>query len=147
MGQGCLTVLAQIAAETLRIPVEKIRINHEINTQLTPYEWQTVASMTTMRVGNAILSACDKAIMQFKDNAAFVFNCESDELVYNGKTITYKDESIPLEDLVLGYQYEDGHTVGNPVLTVGSSVVRDVTLPISFGILPVMLFHMKFLHK
>ncbi|MHA1451069.1 MAG: xanthine dehydrogenase family protein molybdopterin-binding subunit, partial [Candidatus Hodarchaeales archaeon] len=30
MGQGCLTVLAQIAAETLMIPVHKIRINHEI---------------------------------------------------------------------------------------------------------------------
>ncbi|UCG01368.1 MAG: xanthine dehydrogenase family protein molybdopterin-binding subunit [Candidatus Heimdallarchaeota archaeon] len=129
MGQGCLTVLAQIAAEKLRIPVENIRINHEINTQITPYEWQTVASMTTMRVGNAILNACDKAITQFKNNAALVFNCNSQDLVYDGRTVSYLGKSIPLKELVLGYQYEDGHTVGDPILSVGSSVVRDVTFP------------------
>ncbi len=129
MGQGCLTVLAQIAAESLKIPVEKIRINYEINSQLTPYEWQTVASMTTMRVGNAIIAACEKAIKQFKSNAALVFNCDSDDLVYDGETVSFMDESITLENLVLGYQYEDGHTVGDPVLAIGSSVVRDVTLP------------------
>lgn len=129
MGQGCLTVLAQIAAESLRIPVEDIRINHEINTQLTPYEWQTVASMTTMRVGNAIIAACEKAITQFKNNAAFAFKCNSDDLVYDGRSVYYKGDSIPLEKLVLGYQHEDGHTEGDPVLTIGSSVVRDVTFP------------------
>ncbi|MFW9904424.1 MAG: xanthine dehydrogenase family protein molybdopterin-binding subunit [Candidatus Thorarchaeota archaeon] len=129
MGQGCLTVLAQIAAEALKIPVEKVRINYEINTQLTPYEWQTVASMTTMRVGNAIINACNRAITQFKMNAALIYNCELNELTYDGMKISYRDESIPLRKLVLGYQYDDGHTIGNPVLTVGSSVVRDVTLP------------------
>jgi CO/xanthine dehydrogenase Mo-binding subunit len=129
MGQGCLTVLAQIAAETLQIPVEKVRINHEINTQLTPYEWQTVASMTTMRVGNAIINACNRAITQYKNNAALVFSCDLKELAYDGRAISYKDKSIPLEELVLGFQYEDGHTVGDPVLVTGSSVVRNVTLP------------------
>ncbi len=129
MGQGCLTVLAQIAAETLKIPVENVRINYEINTQLTPYEWQTVASMTTMRVGNAIISACEKAIEQFKQNAALVFNHDSKDLVYDGKTISYGNKKIPLKKLVLGYQFEDGHAVGDPISTTGSSVVRDVTVP------------------
>lgn len=129
LGQGSLTVLAQIAAETLKIPVECVRINYEINTQLTPYEWQTVASMTTMRVGNAIIVACEKAIEQFKRNALFVFNCDSKDLVYDGKNVFYGDKSISLDKLVLGYQYEDGHTVGDPILAIGSSVVRDVTYP------------------
>ncbi|UCG90176.1 MAG: molybdopterin-dependent oxidoreductase, partial [Candidatus Heimdallarchaeota archaeon] len=129
MGQGCLTVLAQIAAETLKIPVENIRVNYEINTQLTPYEWQSVASMTTMRVGNAIIAACEKAIGQFKQNASLVFNCNLKDLVYDGNTISYKDKNIPLEELILGYQYKDGHVVGNPILSTGSSVVRDVTFP------------------
>ncbi|MFX0206581.1 MAG: xanthine dehydrogenase family protein molybdopterin-binding subunit, partial [Candidatus Hodarchaeota archaeon] len=129
MGQGCLTVLAQIAAETLKIPIEHVRVNYEINTQLSPYEWQSVASMTTMRVGNAIIAACEKAIDQFKQNASLVFNCNKKDLVYNGKTISYRDENIPLEQLVLGYQFDDGHTVGDPILSTGSSVVRDVTFP------------------
>ncbi|MFX0052624.1 MAG: xanthine dehydrogenase family protein molybdopterin-binding subunit [Candidatus Hermodarchaeota archaeon] len=129
IGQGCLTALAQIAAEVLLIPVERVRINYEINTQITPYEWQTVASMTTMRVGNAIISACEKAISQFKVNASLVFNCDTTELMYDGKSVSKSNESIPLENLVKGYQYEDGHTVGDPVLTTGSSVVRNVTIP------------------
>ncbi|MHA2224054.1 MAG: xanthine dehydrogenase family protein molybdopterin-binding subunit [Candidatus Hodarchaeales archaeon] len=129
MGQGCLTVLAQIAAETLKFPVENIRINYEINSQLTPYEWQSVASMTTMRVGNAIISACERAIEQFKTNAALVFECEPKELTYNGKIVKIGDNTISLAKLVKGFQYEDGHTVGDPILTVGSSVVRNVTIP------------------
>ncbi|MFX0013141.1 MAG: xanthine dehydrogenase family protein molybdopterin-binding subunit [Promethearchaeota archaeon] len=129
MGQGCLTVLAQIAAESLQLPLEKVRINYEINTQLTPYEWQSVASMTTMRVGNAIITACKRAIEQFKQNAALVLNCDSKELIYDGKNVSRGQESISLKNLVLGYQYEDGHTIGDPILASGSSVVRNVTFP------------------
>ncbi len=129
LGQGCLTVLAQIAADKLQKSVDDIRINYEINTQLTPYEWQTVASMTTMRVGNAIIAACDRAIMKFKKNAAEVWNCSLTDIVYDGTKVSYQDKTIDLKDLVLGYQYPDGHTVGNPILSTGSSVVRNVTFP------------------
>ncbi|WP_455141270.1 xanthine dehydrogenase family protein molybdopterin-binding subunit [Candidatus Hodarchaeum mangrovi] len=129
LGQGNRTVLAQIAAEKLQIPVQNIRINPEINTQLSPYEWQTVASMSTMRIGNAIINAAEKAIMQFKINASFVLECNPDGLIYNGIEVSNGNQSIPLEKLVLGYQYPDGHTVGNPVFSTGSSVVRNVTFP------------------
>lgn len=129
MGQGCLTVLAQIAAETLKFPIENIRINYEINSQLSPWEWQTVASMTTMRVGNAIVSACEEAILKFKENASKFFDCSIEELTYDGKSVRRGNQEITLKKLVLGYQYEDGHTVGNPILTTGSSVVRNVTFP------------------
>ena len=130
IGQGCLTVLGQIAAETLKLPYANIRINHEINSQLTPYEWQTVASMTTMRVGNAIISACEKAINQLKENASLVLKCDLRTLTYDGaKIYSQNSEEIPLEKLVKGYQYEDGRTVGDPVLAVGTSVVREVTIP------------------
>ncbi len=129
MGQGCLTVLAQIAAETLKFPIERIRINYEVNTQLSPYEWQTVASMTTMRVGNAIISACEEAINKFKENATKVFGCAIEDLQYDGKSIIKENQKINLNKLVLGYQYEDGHAVGDPILSTGSAVVRNVTIP------------------
>jgi carbon-monoxide dehydrogenase large subunit len=129
MGQGCHTVLAQIAAETLKFPIERVRINYEVSSQLSPYEWQTVASMTTMRVGNAIVSACEEAIHKFKQNAAIVFGCTMEDLIYDGKSILRGKENINLNKLVLGYQYEDGHAVGDPVLSTGSAVVRGVTFP------------------
>jgi len=31
--------------------------------------------------------------------------------------------------LVLGYQYDDGHAVGDPILSTGSAVVKNVTFP------------------
>ena len=129
MGQGCLTVLAQIAAESLQLPVEKVRINYEINTQLTPYEWQTVASMTTMRIGNAIVSACEKAVNKFKQNAAKVWECSQAEIEYDGTKVQYKERILSLKQLVMGYQYPDGHTVGDTIQCTGSSVVRGVTYP------------------
>jgi len=129
LGQGSLTVLAQIAAEVLKLPVENIRINPEINTQLTPYEWQTVASMSTMRIGNAIKMAAERAIQQFKNNAAQVLNCDPDDLTYDGNVISDGVKEIPLQKLVMGYQFEDGHTIGDPIITAGSSVVRNVTYP------------------
>ncbi|MFX0085165.1 MAG: xanthine dehydrogenase family protein molybdopterin-binding subunit [Candidatus Hodarchaeota archaeon] len=129
MGQGCLTVLAQIAAETLMFPIKRIRINYEVNSQLSPYEWQTVASMTTMRVGNAIVSACEGAIYKFKENANKVFGCAIEDLKYDGKSIIKGNQKINLSKLVLGYQHEDGHAVGDPILSTGSAVVRNVTFP------------------
>ena len=129
MGQGSRTVLAQIAAETLKLPVEQVRISDEIDTQWTPYEWQTVASMTTMRVGNAIVDACEKAIIKLKANAAEVLTCGLRELSYDGKSVGNEATRIPLKDLVKGYMYEDGHTVGDPVMATGTCVVRGVHFP------------------
>jgi len=43
-GQGTYTTLAQIAAEELRLPVDRIHVVWECDTDFTPYDWQTVAS-------------------------------------------------------------------------------------------------------
>ena len=58
IGQGSNTVLAQIAAEELTIPVEKISVVTG-DTDITPYEWQTVASRITYCAGNAGKSCTD----------------------------------------------------------------------------------------
>lgn len=57
MGQGMITVLSQIAAETLRCPLERINfINAE--TGMVPEGGPTVASRTTMITGRALVEAC-----------------------------------------------------------------------------------------
>lgn len=52
-GQGTNTTFAQIVAETLRIPVEKVSI-HRPDTAVVPNSGPTVASRTTMIVGGLI---------------------------------------------------------------------------------------------
>jgi len=58
MGQGSLTVLAQICAEALNAPYEAVRIT-EVDTSRVPDSGPTVASRTTLMSGNAILNACE----------------------------------------------------------------------------------------
>ena len=60
LGQGSNTVLAQIAAETLGIPVSDIRVI-TADTEITPYDEGTGASRTTYIVGRAVKDACEKA--------------------------------------------------------------------------------------
>ena len=54
-GQGLMTVAAQFAAEALDLPIEKIRVRGKPDTDLSPYDWQTVASRQTWATGNAVL--------------------------------------------------------------------------------------------
>ncbi len=56
MGQGALTVLAQIAAETLNAPYESVRVE-EVDSSKVPDSGPTVASRTTLMSGNAIIEA------------------------------------------------------------------------------------------
>ncbi|MGC9358526.1 MAG: xanthine dehydrogenase family protein molybdopterin-binding subunit, partial [Anaerolineae bacterium] len=49
VGQGLRTVVKQVAAEALKIPPEKVHVYREIDTQFSPYEWQTIGSMFTIQ--------------------------------------------------------------------------------------------------
>ena len=66
IGQGLLTVLAQIAAEVLTVPPEKIRVETP-DTDRNPYEWQTVGSHVTWGCGRAVESAAIDAREQIFD--------------------------------------------------------------------------------
>jgi CO/xanthine dehydrogenase Mo-binding subunit len=57
IGQGMITVLSQIAADTLDCPIEFVRILPP-DTSRVPDSGPTVASRTTLMSGNAIADAC-----------------------------------------------------------------------------------------
>ena len=56
MGQGSDTLLSQIAAEELGVPVEHISMVHP-DTDVTPYDLITAGSRTTFHMGNAVRMA------------------------------------------------------------------------------------------
>ena len=60
LGQGYLTVMAQMASEVLTVPPSKIRVETP-DTDRNPYEWQTVASHVTWSCGNAVRAAAIEA--------------------------------------------------------------------------------------
>ena len=66
VGQGLRTVVRQIAAEALKIAPKRCSVYTEIDTQFSPYEWQTIGSMFTTQGGRAIIRAADKLIAILK---------------------------------------------------------------------------------
>ncbi|MCL5036233.1 MAG: xanthine dehydrogenase family protein molybdopterin-binding subunit [Chloroflexi bacterium] len=132
MGQGANTALSQIAAETLDLPFEKIYLVPPKNTDYNPYEWQSVASSTTWKVGNSIIMACKDAVSQLKKIAAEVLECKPEEVEYKNRAFFKKDspaDPIPLEKLCMGYTYPDGHTVGGPVVGYGYYMPEGLNFP------------------
>jgi CO/xanthine dehydrogenase Mo-binding subunit len=59
MGQGLLTVLSQIAADGLGVPVETIHVGLA-DTSVVPDSGPSVASRTTLMTGNAIIDAAEQ---------------------------------------------------------------------------------------
>ncbi len=73
MGQGAHTVLPQIVAQSLNLPMEFVKME-EINTSKVPNSGPTVASRTTMIVGQILKTAAEqlKSKVGFTDEKDFI---------------------------------------------------------------------------
>ena len=134
VGQGLRNVVRLVAAEVLKIPPERIRVYTEIDTQFSPWEWQTIGSMFTTQGGRAVVRAAEKAIAVLKRTASQVLKCDEDMLDYDGEYVFLKsDPSIRVEvpRLIHGYITGDGITIGEVVQTTA-----DCRLPRYSGLDP-----------
>jgi CO/xanthine dehydrogenase Mo-binding subunit len=115
VGQGLRTVVKQVTAEALKVPPEKVQVYREIDTQFSPYEWQTIGSMFTTQGGRAIVRAADKLITKLKATAAQVLRCDQDMLEYDGEFVFLRSDPsvrVAVPELARGYIHGDGITVG-----------------------------------
>jgi carbon-monoxide dehydrogenase large subunit len=128
MGQGTVTMAAQMAAAALGVPVEKVKIS-PVDTDYSPYEWQTVASRLTWSMGNAIVAAAREARRQIIETAARAWQEDPADLdIVDGEVISYKtEESLSLQDLVVYGLPTDEGWVGGPVVGRGSFMPSYVT--------------------
>jgi CO/xanthine dehydrogenase Mo-binding subunit len=74
IGQGSDTVLAQICAEALQVPVERVVVASP-DTDGSPYNWGTTASRVTYTTGRAVVGAAADVVAQMKDHAAEMLEC------------------------------------------------------------------------
>lgn len=124
VGQGLRNVVRIVAAEALKIAPERIRVYTEIDTQFSPWEWQTIGSMFTTQGGRAVVKAAEKAIAELKKTAAIVLRSEVDRLDYDGDYVFVKSDPtirVPVPELGRGYTFPDGVTVGDVVHTTSDS--------------------------
>ncbi len=131
IGQGTFTAGAQIAAATLGIPYEWVRIAGPVDTQYSPYEWQTVASRLTWSMGNAIKLAAGDARHQILEVVAEAWDEDIEDLdIVEGIVVSYKSENeTPLRDLVIYGLPNDDFTAwtGGPIVGRGSFMPTYVT--------------------
>ena len=131
IGQGAFTVAAQLAAASIGVPVEWVRIAKPIDTDYSPYEWQTVASRITWSMGNAILVAAKDVRKQVFEIVAEAWDEKAEDLdIVNGVVISKLSErEIPLKDFaVFGIPKDnfDGW-IGGPIYGRGKFMPTYVT--------------------
>ena len=122
LGQGYLTVMAQIASEILTVPVAKIRVETP-DTDRNPYEWQTVASHVTWSSGLAVEKAAVEARAKIFEVIHEAYGYEDDSLYLENESVhctTDPGFAKPLREFVIdGIQTDDGTWRGGPIIASG----------------------------
>ncbi|MDY6826753.1 MAG: xanthine dehydrogenase family protein molybdopterin-binding subunit [Bacillota bacterium] len=129
MGQGMLTAISQIAAETLHIPVEKIDIKLP-DTDFTPYEWQSVGSRITYTCGTSVKRAAEDALGQIYCIAANLLGVPEEDLTFDGSKIySTKDPNIKatIREVADSCKKCTGEGIAGPIIGRGSFVPSNMT--------------------
>ncbi|WP_213697690.1 molybdopterin cofactor-binding domain-containing protein [Acetomicrobium sp.] len=123
IGTGSDTVLAQIAAETLKVPSEKIIVLSS-DTDLTPYDVGAYASSTTYVSGNAVKRCAQKVAERIMEVASEMLECPREELtlgveevshVKSGRSLSFKDVAYYAFYAKNQFQIEESASFVSPV--------------------------------
>ena len=79
IGQGSDTVLSQMCAEALKIPLENVAFVSP-DTDGSPYNWGTTASRVTFMTGRAVVGAAAEVEKQLKQQASEMLECAVEDL-------------------------------------------------------------------
>lgn len=129
-GPGTKTTSAQILAERMGVDIDRVHVHTHINTKVDPEHWKTVASVSTFMVGRAVLDAAEDAIAQLKQVAAVVLRCSPDDLEVGGEKVYVRDDPsifVAFTDIVHGYKYPDGDSIGGQIIGRGKYIMRHLT--------------------
>ncbi|MGA2530156.1 MAG: molybdopterin cofactor-binding domain-containing protein [Acidimicrobiales bacterium] len=102
LGTGADTVVAQIAAEVLGVPLEDILV-YEADTDLTPFDVGAYASGTTYISGMAAKKAATVVARRIAERAAEIFGLDSaDAVTLHDRQVWAPDgRSIPLGEIAM----------------------------------------------
>ena len=99
VGQGVLTVLTQIAADALELPIERIRLRHG-STAYVSEGFGSYHSRSTVMGGSAILLAAEALRDHIRTAAAKQFACETSSIeIVDGLATTAQGDSVTLGEL------------------------------------------------
>jgi CO/xanthine dehydrogenase Mo-binding subunit len=114
LGQGLRTVMAQIGAETLGVPLETVRVD-TADSDTGPHCMGTFASRATHRVGNAIIAAANEAKEVLFEVAAEELEAAPDDIETDGegnvRVAGVPERSIPISEIAIAAHFKHGRTI------------------------------------
>ncbi len=128
VGQGTRTILSQIAAEELDVPVEHVTMQ-ATNTNFTPFDRSTGASRSTTVMGNAVRSAAKELRQQIISAAAEVLKVEPNDIELTDGEVICNDKRFGYGKIVgLYFGMPGGELIGRGYIRPGGGM--DTQLPI-----------------
>jgi carbon-monoxide dehydrogenase large subunit len=98
VGQGIETIMAQIAADAMELPFERIRVLHGSTSHVTE-GYGSYHSRSTVMGGSAILLAAEKLKAAIREAAAKRVGCAADSVTLDGDRVSAGGKSLPLAGL------------------------------------------------
>ena len=101
MGQGARTIFAQLAADALGAPLEKVSVVMG-DTAVVPFDLQTSASRSTVFMGTAITRACEDIHEQLREMAADLLGCTKSQVLVGNGMVTLPDRELSIAEFIAG---------------------------------------------
>ena len=119
MGQGTRTVLAQIAAEVLCVPLARVTVVQP-DTAVTPYDQTTSSSRSTTMTGRAVQVASEDVREQLLRITAEALGVATRDLTLDEGAVVVPARRLPYaEVLLLRFGMSGGELIGRGVIAPG----------------------------
>ncbi|MBI4288564.1 MAG: xanthine dehydrogenase family protein molybdopterin-binding subunit [Chloroflexi bacterium] len=122
IGQGCETILSQVAAEELGIRLDDV-FTPMPDTDLTPYEWGAIGERITTSAGNAVRRAAADAREQALQLAARMMEVKKEDLTIRDGRVVLRD--APQRGISLAEVSAAAHgRFGGPIIGRGAYAIE-----------------------
>ena len=121
LGQGARTVMAQIAAEVLAVPLDRVTVLLP-DTSVTPYDQTTSSSRSTTMVGKAVQEAAGDVVEQLLRIAARALGAPGAALRVEAGAVCHGDRRVEHAALLRAhFGMAGGELIGRGVVAPGPS--------------------------
>jgi len=128
VGQGARTILSQITAEQLDLPIERVTMPGT-HTSSTPFDRSTGASRSTTVMGNAVKAAAEDLRQQIIDAAAEVLRVAPNTIQLKGGEVICGDQRLSYANIVaLFFGMPGGELIGRGYMRPGGAMGRDLPI-------------------
>jgi CO/xanthine dehydrogenase Mo-binding subunit len=122
VGQGARTILCQIVAQELSLPVECVTMGGTA-TLATPFDRSTGASRSTTVMGSAVKAAAEDLRRQLIEAAAEIFDTSTNMITVETGEVSFGQKRLSYSKVVIGYfGMPGGELIGRGYMRPGAGL-------------------------